>query len=64
MRSAKTFRFREVLPLTREWIEITFTSLPSSSPKVLPLTREWIEIEKPKRSGGEARSSPSCEGVD
>ena len=34
-----------VLPLTREWIEISVASATSRAlSTVLPLTREWIEI--------------------
>ena len=33
-----------VLPLTREWIEISPSFAISNIEKVLPLTREWIEI--------------------
>ena len=33
-----------VLPLTREWIEITLWKRVGDDLKVLPLTREWIEI--------------------
>ena len=34
----------EVLPLTREWIEINVRRLFAHLDLVLPLTREWIEI--------------------
>ena len=33
-----------VLPLTREWIEITPYSVRRHKLDVLPLTREWIEM--------------------
>ena len=33
-----------VLPLTREWIEISIKPLLFNALSVLPLTREWIEI--------------------
>ena len=33
-----------VLPLAREWIEITLPFSASSLSLVLPLAREWIEI--------------------
>ena len=39
-------RSNVVLPLTREWIEITKSINLSAKSKVLPLTREWIEIIK------------------
>ena len=35
-----------VLPLTREWIEIHSDSPERGSRTVLPLTREWIEIQR------------------
>ena len=38
-----TFKFR-VLPLTREWIEMSSPYSVWSLLTVLPLTREWIEI--------------------
>ena len=37
----------DVLPLTREWIEIFKTYTLTAFVKVLPLTREWIEIFLP-----------------
>ena len=55
-----------VLPLTREWIEITAAAKGLiAAADVLPLTREWIEIPSKLRIcvpciGG----SPSYEGVD
>ena len=33
-----------VLPLTREWIEISANGGKSGKDDVLPLTREWIEM--------------------
>ena len=35
-----------VLPLTREWIEISLFATGGQPGEVLPLTREWIEITK------------------
>ena len=35
-----------VLPLTREWIEISLRILSCKRFIVLPLTREWIEIAR------------------
>ena len=35
---------KNVLPLTREWIEMARIISRTKRPKVLPLTREWIEI--------------------
>ena len=34
----------QVLPLTREWIEISAVIVLQDIAPVLPLTREWIEI--------------------
>ncbi len=38
--------FAEVLPLAREWIEITHSSAMPIPPFVLPLAREWIEMQQ------------------
>ena len=35
-----------VLPLTREWIEMSFMGIVPITISVLPLTREWIEISR------------------
>ena len=35
---------QDVLPLTREWIEMEHRQRNDKRKKVLPLTREWIEI--------------------
>ena len=55
----------QVLPLTREWIEMSACTTQSSSMSaVLPLTREWIEMPHRKGSTFHGASSPSYEGVD
>ena len=36
----------DVLPLAREWIEMTAIKGSNLSDKVLPLAREWIEIHR------------------
>ena len=52
----KSDHFREVtkklmvLPLTREWIEMSAPATEYYCPRVLPLTREWIEITKKTKS--------------
>ena len=53
-----------VLPLTREWIEITTSSPLRSHVAVLPLTREWIEISSSETIVVVEGGSPSHEGVD
>ncbi len=55
---------RSVLPLTREWIEISYVNTNSNVKKVLPLTREWIEIIMIISLISRAYCSPSYEGVD
>ena len=41
-----------VLPLTREWIEMSSRSKIQFISTVLPLTREWIEMEEFAAVGG------------
>ena len=53
-----------VLPLTREWIEISPVCLGARSARVLPLTREWIEIYYKSKFFQKKHRSPSYEGVD
>ena len=59
----KMFRLN-VLPLTREWIEMNITDRLYLISYVLPLTREWIEITEILKLGIKSISSPSYEGVD
>ena len=54
----------DVLPLTREWIEIFFTICAAITLTVLPLTREWIEIAYIIVLLALIKCSPSYEGVD
>ena len=39
-----------VLPLTREWIEMMIICDSREQKNVLPLTREWIEIKRTRQS--------------
>ena len=53
-----------VLPLTREWIEISLFATGGQPGEVLPLTREWIEILTALSALLPPLGSPSYEGVD
>ena len=53
-----------VLPLTREWIEISSDIVMPKVSEVLPLTREWIEISSSILKSKSNPRSPSYEGVD
>ena len=48
--NARFEAFKNVLPLTREWIEICEPASALNATIVLPLTREWIEIAR-RRNG-------------